>query len=283
MPGIPWWGESVTFTIVPPCRPERQLEGRLGHVEHARRRSAATPPASPSPRSARPGVKYWPPALFTSTSSRPWRSSTRLDEPLGLRRLAHVARHPSAAPPFDRPRSRRSPRGLLQHLRAPPRDRHSGAAARQLERRGLPEARAPAGHERHPAAQQPGREDLRLRMSRRSWRAIIGSAVDARRRPVAAVRPRSAVRVSPVSHRPLAFVPGSPLGDYLLWNWSLNGNHDVLALVSGLTLPPLARRLRVAARPERRSPDRALDPPLALSRARRRPRRRRIATRGQPP
>jgi hypothetical protein len=29
------------------------------------------------------------------------------------------------------------------------------------------------------------------------------------------------------------------LGDYLLWNWSLNGNHDVLALVSGLTLPPL--------------------------------------------
>ncbi len=29
-------------------------------------------------------------------------------------------------------------------------------------------------------------------------------------------------------------------GDYLLWNWSLQGNHDVLALVSGLTLPPLA-------------------------------------------
>jgi len=30
------------------------------------------------------------------------------------------------------------------------------------------------------------------------------------------------------------------VGDYLLWNWSLNGNHDVIALVSGLTLPPLA-------------------------------------------
>ncbi len=29
-------------------------------------------------------------------------------------------------------------------------------------------------------------------------------------------------------------------GDYLLWNWSLQGNHDVLSLVSGLTLPPLA-------------------------------------------
>jgi hypothetical protein len=41
-------------------------------------------------------------------------------------------------------------------------------------------------------------------------------------------------------HRPLAFVSVLALGDYLLWNWSLNGNHDVLALVSGLTLPPLA-------------------------------------------
>jgi hypothetical protein len=43
-----------------------------------------------------------------------------------------------------------------------------------------------------------------------------------------------------VSHRPLAIVTGFTIGDYLLWNWSLNGNHDVLALVSGLTLPPLA-------------------------------------------
>jgi hypothetical protein len=43
-----------------------------------------------------------------------------------------------------------------------------------------------------------------------------------------------------VSHRPLAIVSGLTIGDYLLWNWSLNGGHDVLALVSGLTLPPLA-------------------------------------------
>jgi hypothetical protein len=42
-----------------------------------------------------------------------------------------------------------------------------------------------------------------------------------------------------VSYRPLAFVSGLTLGDYLLWNWSLNANHDVFALVSGLTLPPL--------------------------------------------
>jgi hypothetical protein len=43
-----------------------------------------------------------------------------------------------------------------------------------------------------------------------------------------------------VSHRPLVFVSGLSVGDYLLWNWSLAGNHGVLALVSGLTLPPLA-------------------------------------------
>jgi hypothetical protein len=35
-------------------------------------------------------------------------------------------------------------------------------------------------------------------------------------------------------------VLGLTVGDYLLWNWSLNANHDVVALVSGLTLPPLA-------------------------------------------
>jgi hypothetical protein len=43
-----------------------------------------------------------------------------------------------------------------------------------------------------------------------------------------------------VFHRPLAIVSGLTIGDYLLWNWSLNGRHDVLALISGLTLPPLA-------------------------------------------
>jgi hypothetical protein len=37
-----------------------------------------------------------------------------------------------------------------------------------------------------------------------------------------------------VSHRPLVFVSGLTVGDYLLWNWSLNGSHDVVALVSGL-------------------------------------------------
>jgi hypothetical protein len=43
-----------------------------------------------------------------------------------------------------------------------------------------------------------------------------------------------------VSRRPLALVFALTLGDYLLWNWSLGANESLMALVSGLTLPPLA-------------------------------------------
>jgi hypothetical protein len=69
-----------------------------------------------------------------------------------------------------------------------------------------------------------------------------------------------------VPHRPLVFVSGLTFGDYLLWNWSLNGNHAVLALASGLTLPPLAvtcvwllalALARLIAHATRRSLDRA--------------------------
>lgn len=42
-----------------------------------------------------------------------------------------------------------------------------------------------------------------------------------------------------MSLRPLALAVGLTLGDYLLWNWSLNSNRDVIALIAGLTLPPL--------------------------------------------
>jgi hypothetical protein len=69
-----------------------------------------------------------------------------------------------------------------------------------------------------------------------------------------------------VTYRPLAIVSGLTLGDYLLWDWSLNHNHDVLAVVAGLTLPPLALAwlwllmvtlVRLTARTTRRSSERA--------------------------
>ena|SRR5438128_4024258 len=43
-----------------------------------------------------------------------------------------------------------------------------------------------------------------------------------------------------MSPRPLVVVCALTAGDFLLWNWSLSANQAVLALVSGLTLPPLA-------------------------------------------
>jgi hypothetical protein len=39
--------------------------------------------------------------------------------------------------------------------------------------------------------------------------------------------------------RPLALVLLLSVGDYLLWNWSLGGRHETMALISGLALPPL--------------------------------------------
>ena len=69
-----------------------------------------------------------------------------------------------------------------------------------------------------------------------------------------------------MTYRPLAIVSGITLGDYLLWDWSLKNNHDVLAVVAGLTLPPIALAwlwllmvtlVRLTARSTRRSTQRA--------------------------
>ena len=67
-----------------------------------------------------------------------------------------------------------------------------------------------------------------------------------------------------MSRRPSVFVLALTVGDYLLWNWSLNGDHTVIALVAGLTLPPLALvsfwilavgAMRLVATAVRRTPD----------------------------
>ena len=42
-----------------------------------------------------------------------------------------------------------------------------------------------------------------------------------------------------MSRRPLVTVPALTLADLLLWHWSLTAPHTVLAIVAGLTLPPL--------------------------------------------
>jgi hypothetical protein len=83
-----------------------------------------------------------------------------------------------------------------------------------------------------------------------------------------------------VYRRPSVFVLALTVGDYLLWNWSLSANRDVLALVSGLTLPPLvlvslwivaAGAMRLVAALGARG--RAARPPHAASAGRPRPAR----------
>jgi hypothetical protein len=43
-----------------------------------------------------------------------------------------------------------------------------------------------------------------------------------------------------VFHRPFVLVGALTAGDFVLWNWSLSASNDVLALIAGLTLLPLA-------------------------------------------
>lgn len=45
--------------------------------------------------------------------------------------------------------------------------------------------------------------------------------------------------VCAVSHKPLALVAALTGADFLLWNVALGANDTILALIAGLTLPPL--------------------------------------------
>jgi hypothetical protein len=42
-----------------------------------------------------------------------------------------------------------------------------------------------------------------------------------------------------VPYRSLGIFGALSVGDYLIWNWSVAGNHDVVAIISGLSLPVL--------------------------------------------
>ena len=76
IPGIPWWGERVTLTIVPP-RPREKASSwaasdMLSMPSTFNLHTALQPFAAISSA----GLKNCPPALFTSRSKRPWRSRT---------------------------------------------------------------------------------------------------------------------------------------------------------------------------------------------------------------
>ena len=154
MPGIPWWGDSVTLTIVPlPGRPIARANAvsAMFSVPSTFNRHTARQPFAVIPSA---GVKYWPPALFTSSPLAI--SLQRLARSAPPPALADVARDPVRGGADLRDRA-------LQHLLAATGDHDRRAAAGQLQRGRLAQTGAPTGHERDPAVQQAGREDLRFR------------------------------------------------------------------------------------------------------------------------
>ena len=223
------------------------------------------------------GLKNWPPALFTSTIQPAVALEHRPHDALRLIAVAHVARKPVGAVPAPTrslisaaAASSTSPRRPTIVTRAPQRTSSSALA--------LPRPVPPPVTSATWPSSSPG-----ANTSERS--RALSMASDHRRR---ASVPRTRLGLVLVSHRPLVFVSGLTVADYLLWNWSLNSNHDVLALVSGLTLPPLAVAVlwllslavaRLIARSARRPTGRARRSTAASGRSMR---RRRAARAGSP-
>ena len=156
MPGRPWWGESVTFRILPAAA--ARDHGLRGHrVAHQPRALHVQP---------QDGAK----ALGGDVLGRGHVLAARVvhqqvhlavpleracHQRLHLVLLADVALH-GLDPPVPGPADR-----LLQRLQAAPANDHGRAAAGQLERGSATESRSTPAHDRHLAVEQARREDPR--------------------------------------------------------------------------------------------------------------------------
>ena len=126
MPGSPWWGESVTLTILPP-----RASGTIALVATAWVISQVPSTFSritvrkPFGVMSSAGVMYWPPALLTSRSMRPWRSSTASTSAStwSSSRMSQArasTRPPSALAAVSSSGSERRPQTTTSAPRAPP-------------------------------------------------------------------------------------------------------------------------------------------------------------------
>ena len=141
-------------------RSERELEGRLGHVEHALH--VQPPHRAPSlvgDQLRRREVLAA--GVVHEHVEPPSPLEDRAHQTRCVGRLAHVTRDP--LDPADLADLRG---GLLEHIGAAPRDRDRGAAASELLRSRLSQPRSAAGHERDLAFEQPGREHQRCTVAR---------------------------------------------------------------------------------------------------------------------
>ena len=159
IPGIPLWGERVTLRTLPPPCGMKALVAAAWVISQVPWTLRSITVRKPFGVIASAGLRNWPPALLTSTSRRPWRSSRRVEEAADRLLLADVEALVLEAP--------RQPGGelggLRQRLLAAPAGDDGGAEPGQLQRRLAPEAAAGAGDDTDQAVEQTVPEHLRMR------------------------------------------------------------------------------------------------------------------------
>ena len=167
MPGSPWCGESVTLTILPPrgspsgppIMARVATAWVISQVPSTFSRSTVRKPFGVMSSA---GVMYWPPALFTSRSIRPWRSSTPSTS-ASTWSSSRMSQTRASTRPSSACRG-----GLLERLRAPAADDHARRPARR--------ARAPSpgrGPSRRRSRSPPGRR------AGPGWKSFEGMAAPA--------------------------------------------------------------------------------------------------------
>ena len=203
IPGIPLWGERVTLRILPPPAGMKALVAAAWDISQVPVTFSSTTVRKPFGEIASAGERNWPPALLTSTSRRPWRSSRRVEEGVDRRpprgcRATRARRRPGAprrAPP-SRPAARPA-------ARSRPRSRRGAASSSAVSRpRPLPAPETTNDR----AVEQPVPEHLRSLRTR----AFSHRRPAYRRDPQAYCGSGMAVHVEPQPLR--APLPGGTAG-----------------------------------------------------------------------
>ena len=158
----------MTLTIVPPPCGRNASSAAVRDISSVPPMLSRVTARQPFGSIASAGTKYWPPALLTSTSRRPQRSSAKR-----TMRSASSASRTSPATAC----APSSAAVSLEHLAPAAGDHDLGTAGPQLRRRGAAEAGAAAGDERDAAVEHPGGEDLEDTRAQRIGPGY-GAAVD---------------------------------------------------------------------------------------------------------
>ena len=102
MPGIPWCGERVTLTTLPERCGMKALVAAAWVICQVPWTLSSITVRKPFGVIASAGLRNWPPALLTSTSRRPWRSSTPSNSASTASASRMSSASASAMPPASR-------------------------------------------------------------------------------------------------------------------------------------------------------------------------------------